>query len=334
MAAAAVGVGVFLAQSQHGSFPRPVTRLPAALVTTTTEEKLRRDSATRQYMVTKLTPGGSAAISGNVRVGDVIVQVDGRSLERLSLNNVRSLVMGQPGTPCTLTLSRKDPQWGMRPVVVPLIRGQAGSMRRDASPNPMRQMVQQPQQQHQQQQPQQPPQQQQQVVMRQMVYMQRQMVSTPHNRTPSNRTPARSPSPFPAPFQRGQPAPASHPRQPAGAYAYGSAGPQGTPGRPGPMLRYATPQQGQMRTPQQVFTPTGTVQQDTRSRSAPPPGWHAGRSGYATPEPGPNLLRGGGAQPGRGSEAFRAAARPVVRATAADVGVRAACHGRRRERAG
>lgn len=49
MAAAAVGVGVFLAQSQHGSFPRPVTRLPAALVTTTTEEKLRRDSATSHF---------------------------------------------------------------------------------------------------------------------------------------------------------------------------------------------------------------------------------------------------------------------------------------------
>ena len=74
-----------------------------------------------QYTVTKITPGGPAARSTlltfpscdfvesrarSVSIGDILMQVNGRRLDGLGLDMVRSLILGQPGTPCELMLRR------------------------------------------------------------------------------------------------------------------------------------------------------------------------------------------------------------------------------------
>ena len=66
-----------------------------------------RRSATlyEPYTVIEMTQGGAAASSGLVRRGDLITQVNGHFVSHLSVDEVRSLILGVPHTPVTLTLA-------------------------------------------------------------------------------------------------------------------------------------------------------------------------------------------------------------------------------------
>ena len=59
-----------------------------------------------EYFVFQLTKGGPAAGTNLVQEGDVIVSVDGRSVESLEFSAVRALILGAPDTLVDLILRR------------------------------------------------------------------------------------------------------------------------------------------------------------------------------------------------------------------------------------
>jgi carboxyl-terminal processing protease len=60
----------------------------------------------RAVVVKDVVAGFAADASGNVKQGDVILSIDGHSLSRLSLEQVKSLMMGNSGTRSTLEIKR------------------------------------------------------------------------------------------------------------------------------------------------------------------------------------------------------------------------------------
>lgn len=65
-------------------------------------------SVAGQYVVSRVVPGGPAANSGNVQVGDVVVQLDGRRVEGQSVETVRNMIIGPIGTEVDVHLMRQD----------------------------------------------------------------------------------------------------------------------------------------------------------------------------------------------------------------------------------
>eukprot|EP00283_Hemiselmis_rufescens_P026510 CAMPEP_0173468278 /NCGR_PEP_ID=MMETSP1357-20121228/76592_1 /TAXON_ID=77926 /ORGANISM="Hemiselmis rufescens, Strain PCC563" /LENGTH=104 /DNA_ID=CAMNT_0014436477 /DNA_START=42 /DNA_END=352 /DNA_ORIENTATION=+ len=82
------------------------------------------------FIVTKMAPGGPAMQSGQVQLGDVVVQVNGQSLEGMLIENARGLIMGPVGTDVQLTLMRNGVLLGAS-----LRRGPA-QPEREVSPHP------------------------------------------------------------------------------------------------------------------------------------------------------------------------------------------------------
>ena len=62
----------------------------------------------RAVVVKDVVAGFAADASGNVKQGDVILSIDGHSLSRLSLEQVKSLMMGNSGTRSTLEIVRNE----------------------------------------------------------------------------------------------------------------------------------------------------------------------------------------------------------------------------------
>jgi len=55
-----------------------------------------------------LVPGLGAARSGQLRQGDVLVSVDGRSVAGYDLDSIKTLTIGNEGSSCNLTVKRGD----------------------------------------------------------------------------------------------------------------------------------------------------------------------------------------------------------------------------------
>jgi hypothetical protein len=65
---------------------------------------IKRYEGDSSVVVDALTPGGPAASSGQIRVGDRLLSVDGRSVASLSLDIVHDLIDGPAGGTITMTL--------------------------------------------------------------------------------------------------------------------------------------------------------------------------------------------------------------------------------------
>jgi C-terminal processing protease CtpA/Prc len=63
---------------------------------------VERTGVNNEYDVKSLTQGGSASTS-SIKVGDFIVEVDGRAIASQSIEEVQSLILGTPGSTVTLT---------------------------------------------------------------------------------------------------------------------------------------------------------------------------------------------------------------------------------------
>lgn len=81
---------------------------------------------TGQFIVTRVTAGGPAQRSGQVQTGDILLAVNGQSLEGIPVETVRGMIVGPQGSPCNLTLHR-----GGQMLMANLIREPAA---RDQSP--------------------------------------------------------------------------------------------------------------------------------------------------------------------------------------------------------
>jgi hypothetical protein len=68
---------------------------------------LKEEPLTQEVRVEKVVEGGGASLSGQVLQGDLLVVVDDVSLRGLALAQILTLVRGQQGSTCVLTLSRK-----------------------------------------------------------------------------------------------------------------------------------------------------------------------------------------------------------------------------------
>lgn len=99
------GIGVFLAPNQSG-----------------------------QYLITKIVPGGPTDLTGQVRNGDILVQLGGQTLEGLSIEGVRNCILGPPGSFVDLAIQRFE---NGRPVLIPVTVQRGPAMSRE--PSPMRQ---------------------------------------------------------------------------------------------------------------------------------------------------------------------------------------------------
>mmetsp|Transcript_23258 Transcript_23258/g.75640 ORF Transcript_23258/g.75640 Transcript_23258/m.75640 type:complete len:263 (-) Transcript_23258:822-1610(-) len=71
---------------------------------------LMKASAAQQEVVkvVKITPGGAAAQDARIRVGDIIVAIDGASLVGLSMDEICSRIRGPEGQPISLSVERKE----------------------------------------------------------------------------------------------------------------------------------------------------------------------------------------------------------------------------------
>jgi len=58
----------------------------------------------RTLTVAALLPGSPAAMSGQVRLGDVLCEIDGRNVYRASLNTITRLIPGERGTQVVIGL--------------------------------------------------------------------------------------------------------------------------------------------------------------------------------------------------------------------------------------
>ena len=57
-------------------------------------------------MVTELTPGQPAALSGEIHLNQQIVKINGQDVRGLEMNQVLGLIKGTPGTMVTLTVMK------------------------------------------------------------------------------------------------------------------------------------------------------------------------------------------------------------------------------------
>lgn len=65
-----------------------------------------RKNELNQTSIKEVFAGYAAARSGRVNAGDVILFVDGRSIEGMDLENIKNLTIGDVGTMCSLGLLR------------------------------------------------------------------------------------------------------------------------------------------------------------------------------------------------------------------------------------
>lgn len=81
--------------------------------------KLRKDGL---YHVKALAEGGPAAMSGNINIGDIVVSVDGVSIQGHTHQELAALVLGVDATPVDLVTLYRLPDGTMRPSSVRLYR--------------------------------------------------------------------------------------------------------------------------------------------------------------------------------------------------------------------
>jgi hypothetical protein len=67
---------------------------------------LLRKNEQQQTCIKEIFSGYAASKSGRVNAGDVILFIDGRSIEGMDLENIKNLTIGDEGTSCTLGLLR------------------------------------------------------------------------------------------------------------------------------------------------------------------------------------------------------------------------------------
>jgi len=67
---------------------------------------LLRKNEQQQTCIKEIFTGYAASKSGRVSAGDVILFIDGRSIEGMDLENIKNLTIGDEGTSCTLGLLR------------------------------------------------------------------------------------------------------------------------------------------------------------------------------------------------------------------------------------
>jgi hypothetical protein len=67
---------------------------------------LLRKNEQQQTCIKEIFSGYAASKSGRVSAGDVILFIDGRSIEGMDLENIKNLTIGDEGTSCTLGLLR------------------------------------------------------------------------------------------------------------------------------------------------------------------------------------------------------------------------------------
>ncbi len=56
------------------------------------------------YKVVQLVPGGAAERSGDIRVGDALVEVDGERAENVPLRELARMIRGKIGTPVSVCM--------------------------------------------------------------------------------------------------------------------------------------------------------------------------------------------------------------------------------------
>lgn len=71
-------------------------------------------------VIKEVTARGSAEREGSIQAGDKILAVDDESVEGKLLHQIRSMIVGEPGTLVKITILRNEDS---PPIVVPLIRG-------------------------------------------------------------------------------------------------------------------------------------------------------------------------------------------------------------------
>lgn len=67
-------------------------------------------TANGEYVITQVDDSGTAAASGAVKVGDRLLEVDGKSVSNQSLNEVMAMIHGKNGSSVALTLRHFDPK--------------------------------------------------------------------------------------------------------------------------------------------------------------------------------------------------------------------------------
>lgn len=81
--------------------------------------------AANGFLITEIIKNGPAAKSGQVKVNDVLIGINGNSVSNLSLNTVMETLKGKPGSSVTLLLKRTAMEHGEpveKTVSVPLVR--------------------------------------------------------------------------------------------------------------------------------------------------------------------------------------------------------------------
>lgn len=77
------------------------------------------------YVIAQINDSGSAAASGQIQINDKLLEIDGKPVRSLALNEVMQLIRGKNGTTVNLTLKRIGPQgggFGDRIINVQLVR--------------------------------------------------------------------------------------------------------------------------------------------------------------------------------------------------------------------
>ena len=67
---------------------------------------LLRKNESNQTCIKEIFSGYAASRSGRVNAGDVILAIDGRSIDGMDLENIKNLTIGDEGTNCSLQLLR------------------------------------------------------------------------------------------------------------------------------------------------------------------------------------------------------------------------------------
>jgi len=66
-----------------------------------------RKNEQQQTCIKEIFSGYAASRSGRLNPGDVILSIDGRSIEGMDLENIKNLTIGEEGTNCTLSILRQ-----------------------------------------------------------------------------------------------------------------------------------------------------------------------------------------------------------------------------------
>jgi C-terminal processing protease CtpA/Prc len=79
-------------------------------------------------VINELLPGGPAANCGQIQIGDILIAVDGKKVQGVTVEEVKKLVLGPEGTTASLTLIRPSLTGGAR-YTLNLVRGDSAKNR-------------------------------------------------------------------------------------------------------------------------------------------------------------------------------------------------------------